>query len=181
MKSFWPQTNFGIFQWTLEHLKRCVISPYKRKVYACYVAQSYLTLCDPIEHLESPYKRRDAVKNLPAMLETQEMRVWWFLGHEDPLEEEMAIHSSILVRKIPFQRRLVGYIVYGVSKSQTWLSTHAYIHTCIAFNKLYFCGICVINISISELHKIPSNLVCSYILSLVILVSILTVMCHRNS
>ena len=61
MKSFWPQTNFGIFQWTLEHLKRCVISPYKRKVYACYVAQSYLTLCDPIEHLASPYKRRDVI------------------------------------------------------------------------------------------------------------------------
>ena len=35
-----------------------------------------------------------AVKNLPAMQETQETRVW-SLGQEDPLEEEMATHSSI--------------------------------------------------------------------------------------
>ena len=35
------------------------------------------------------------VKNLPAMQETQKKRVWP-LGQEDPLEEEMAILSSIL-------------------------------------------------------------------------------------
>ena len=38
------------------------------------------------------------VRNLPAMQET-----WvWFLGQEDPLEKEMAIHSSILAWKIPW-------------------------------------------------------------------------------
>ena len=36
-------------------------------------------------------------KNLPAM---QEIQVW-SLGWEDPLEKEMAIHSSILIWKIP--------------------------------------------------------------------------------
>ena len=38
------------------------------------------------------------VKRLPAMRET------WvrFLGREDPLEKEMAIHSSILAWKIPW-------------------------------------------------------------------------------
>ena len=35
------------------------------------------------------------VKNLPAMQETQEMWVY-FVGWEDPLEEEMVNHSSIL-------------------------------------------------------------------------------------
>ena len=35
------------------------------------------------------------VKNLPAMQEIQEMQVQ-FLGREDPLEEGMATHSSIL-------------------------------------------------------------------------------------
>ena len=41
------------------------------------------------------------VKNLPAMQETQEM---WVpsLGWEDPLEEEMATHSSILFWEIPW-------------------------------------------------------------------------------
>ena len=35
------------------------------------------------------------------MQETQETRVQ-FLGREDPLEEEMATHSGILVWKIPW-------------------------------------------------------------------------------
>ena len=37
-----------------------------------------------------------SVKNLPAMLETRVR----FLGREDPLEEEMATHSSILAWRI---------------------------------------------------------------------------------
>ena len=40
-----------------------------------------------------------AVKNLPAMQNTQEIQVL-FLGQEDPLEEGVATHSSILARKI---------------------------------------------------------------------------------
>ena len=38
------------------------------------------------------------VKNLPAMQETQVQ----FLGREDPLEKEMATHSSILAWRIPW-------------------------------------------------------------------------------
>ena len=41
------------------------------------------------------------VKNLPAMQETQEMEVW-SLGQEDPLEEAIATHSSILAWKSPW-------------------------------------------------------------------------------
>jgi len=41
------------------------------------------------------------VKNLPAMQETQETQVQ-SLGWEDPLEEEMATHSSILAWRIPW-------------------------------------------------------------------------------
>ena len=40
----------------------------------------------------------EIVKNLPAMLETQVQS----LGPEDPLEKEMATHSSILAWKIPW-------------------------------------------------------------------------------
>ena len=39
------------------------------------------------------------VKNPPAVQETQETQVG-SLGQEDPLEEEMATHSSILAWKI---------------------------------------------------------------------------------
>ena len=38
------------------------------------------------------------VKHLPAMQETRVR----FLGQEDPLEKEMAIHSSTLAWKIPW-------------------------------------------------------------------------------
>ena len=45
------------------------------------------------------------VKSPPAMRET------WvrFLGCEDPLEEGMATHSSILAWRIPMDRSLAGY------------------------------------------------------------------------
>ena len=38
-----------------------------------------------------------SIKRLPTMRETQET-----LGQEDPLEKEMATHSSTLARKIPW-------------------------------------------------------------------------------
>ena len=41
------------------------------------------------------------VKNLPAMQETRVR----FLGQEDPLEEEMATHSSTLAWKIPWTEK----------------------------------------------------------------------------
>ena len=58
------------------------------------------------------------VKNLPAMRET-----WvWSLDWEDPLEEGMATHSSILAWRIPMDRGAWQAIVHGVTKSWTWLS-----------------------------------------------------------
>ena len=55
------------------------------------------------------------VKNLPAMHETQV----WSHGQEDPLEEGMATHSSILVWRIPKDRGACQATVHGVAKSQT--------------------------------------------------------------
>ena len=40
------------------------------------------------------------MKNPPAMQETQEIQIW-SPGREDPLEEGMATHSSILAWRIP--------------------------------------------------------------------------------
>ena len=39
------------------------------------------------------------------------------LGREDPLEEEMAIHSSILAGRNPMDRGAWQAIVHGVAKS----------------------------------------------------------------
>ena len=56
------------------------------------------------------------VKSLPARQETQV----WSLGWKDPLEKEMATHSSILAWKNPMDRGAWRATVCGVTKSQTW-------------------------------------------------------------
>ena len=61
------------------------------------------------------------VKNSPAVQETQEMWVQ-SLGPEDPLEKEMATHSSVLAWKIPWTEEPWRAAVHGVAKSQTRLS-----------------------------------------------------------
>ena len=58
------------------------------------------------------------VKNPPAMLEIQEMQVQspvW----ENTLDEEVATHSSIPVRKIPWTESLAGYSPWGRKESDT--------------------------------------------------------------
>ena len=47
------------------------------------------------------------VKNLPAIQETPVQ----FLGGEDPLEKEMATHSSILAWEIPWTEEPSGRVV----------------------------------------------------------------------
>ena len=51
-------------------------------------------------------------KNLPANAGDIEIQVWP-LGGEDPLEEGMATHPSILAWEIHGQRSLVGYSPWG--------------------------------------------------------------------
>ena len=55
------------------------------------------------------------IKRAPAMQETQVQS----LGRKDPLEKEMATHSSILAWKIPWTEEPGSAIVHGVTKSQT--------------------------------------------------------------
>ena len=46
----------------------------------------------------------------------------WFLGQEDPLEREMATHSSVLAWEIPWTEEPGGLQSAGSQKSQTRLS-----------------------------------------------------------
>ena len=57
----------------------------------------------------------EMVKNLPAMQET------WVqtLGQEDPLEKEIATHSSILAWRIPQTEEPGGLQSMGMQKSRT--------------------------------------------------------------
>ena len=52
------------------------------------------------------------VKNLPAIQETQV----WSLNWEDPLEEGMATHSSILAWKVPWTEEPGGYSPWGCTE-----------------------------------------------------------------
>ena len=52
------------------------------------------------------------VKNVPAIQETQVQSLGW----EDPLKKEMAIHSSVLARKIPWTEEPGGLKSMGLQK-----------------------------------------------------------------
>ena len=58
------------------------------------------------------------VKRLPTMQDTWVQSLGW----EDPLEKEMATHSSILAWRIPMNRGTWWTTVHGIAKSRTQLS-----------------------------------------------------------
>ena len=58
------------------------------------------------------------IKHLPTMWETWVQSLGW----EDPLEKEMATHSSILAWSIPWTEKPGSLQPTGVAKSQTQLS-----------------------------------------------------------
>ena len=73
-----------------------------------------------INHANSMYLWYDVaslvgqtVKNLPVMQETKIQSLGW----KDPLEKEMATHSSILAWRIPWTEEPGG--LHGITKSWT--------------------------------------------------------------
>ena len=77
------------------------------------------------------------VKRLPAMRET---RVW-FLGREDPLEKEMAIHSSTLAWKIPWTEEPDRLQSMGCKESDTTERLHFHLAMLALFQVLLSCAI----------------------------------------
>ena len=75
------------------------------------------------------------VKHLSAMLETQVLP----LGREDPLEKEMATHSSTLAWKIPWMRNLVGYSPWDCKESD--MTERLYLLTYMPGRKNYRCNV----------------------------------------
>ena len=60
------------------------------------------------------------VKHLPAMWETQVQSLSW----DDPLEKEMATHSSILAWKIPWMEQPGGLQSMGSQRVGHFTSLH---------------------------------------------------------
>ena len=73
------------------------------------------------------------VKRLPAMQET------WVrsLGQEDPLEKEMATHSSTFAWKIPWMEEPVGDSPWGCKESDMTEQLHSLIHYPHEFRALW--------------------------------------------
>ena len=76
------------------------------------------------------YYRTSLVAQMVKRLSTmQETRVW-SLGREDPLEKEMAIHSSIIAWKIPWTEEPGRLQSMGSQRVEhDWATSHAYVHT----------------------------------------------------
>ena len=91
------------------------------------VAKSRTRLSDWTEETLKASQVALVVKNPPAVPETQEMQVW-FLGQEDPLEEEMATYSSVLAWKIPWTEepgRLQSIGLHRIRHNwSNWACTH---------------------------------------------------------
>ena len=62
------------------------------------------------------------VKNLPSMQETQEMQVL-SLSQEDPLEDDMTAHFSILAWRIPWTEEPGGLQSPGLQRVRHVLAT----------------------------------------------------------
>ena len=73
-------------------------------------------------------------KNLPAMQETWVQPLSW----EDPLEEGMATHSSILAWRIPRTEEPGGYSPQGCRELVTTECTCAHTHTHTHTQSTYF-------------------------------------------
>ena len=75
----------------------CEICQKKKKKFGNRIISTYIHI--------SGFSSGSVVKNLPAMPETRVRS----LGQEDPMEEEMATHSSILPGESHGLKSLVGY------------------------------------------------------------------------
>ena len=68
-----------------------------------------------IKYILSIFCKEYSVKNLPTLKETPETQVQP-LGQEDPLEEGMATHSSILAWRIPWTEEPGGLQSIGLQR-----------------------------------------------------------------
>ena len=115
----------GIFQarvleWGAIAFSEIIIRWYENVTYVyIYSLLSFfnkLICCLILVILSMGFSGAPVVKNLSAMQETQV----WSLSWEDPLEEGMATHSSILAWRILMDRGAWWATVHGVAQSWTW-------------------------------------------------------------
>ena len=94
------------------------------------------------------------VKNLPTMQET------WVqsLGQEDPLEKEMAAHSSILAWRIPWTEEPGRLQSMGLQSRNDWATN---VQGCTALRNasqvlFSFCGCCGASLTVQKVKNLPA-------------------------
>ena len=110
-----------------------LFSPLASEYAVCLSLSRSVLCCSSINEHYVHSMVAQMVKRLPAMRETSVQS----LGREDPLEKEMATHSSTLAWKIPWMEE-PGRLLHGVAKSRTRLSDfiHSFIHRYIDLGHL---------------------------------------------
>ena len=93
-----------------------------RKMHKFYLIEKKRQVAEKHTYMDwfGGFPSGSAVKNPPAMQKPQETQVR-SLGLEDPLEEGMATHSSILAWRIPWTEEPGRLQSVGLQKGQTWL------------------------------------------------------------
>ena len=94
-------------------------------------------------HSSIDFSVAQTVRRLPAMQETPVQ----FLGWEDPLEKEMAVHSSSLAWKIPWMEEPDGLWSMGSQSRHDWATSLSPSFTFIYWRHLNKTGIKIFFIS----------------------------------
>ena len=98
-------------------------SPGKNAGVGCHFLLPPSTSPNPVlspDFIETGFPGDSLVKNLPARQEIRVRSLRW----KDPLEEEMATHSSILARKSHGERGLADYSPWGCKRHTTYQLSH---------------------------------------------------------
>ena len=103
------------------------------------------------------------IKYLPAMQETQVRS----LGREDPLEKEMATHSTILAWKIPWTEEPGGLQSMGLQRvGHDWATNTSTLYSCLKWLILYYMNCTSIKKKFKWLHLWLKCLECWWVYSL---------------
>ena len=121
------------------------------KCFLCSFHKDFVALHLNHDTLWVAFLVAQVVKNPPAMWET-----WvWSLGWEDPLEEGMATHSSILAWRIPWTEEPGGLQFMGSWRAgHNWANKHAHFELIFVEDMRFCLGLCLFCLWMSNCYSI---------------------------